>query len=125
VTASPTPRAARKKAGPLLDAPVLSRRGSRLYVAARPLRGGILEVTARKGSSRLGGCLVRASAGRSITCQIRLAPDVAVKGVRVSVSLRVGGAVVARRTASYARVLATYRGTALQCWLGAKPPRAT
>jgi hypothetical protein len=41
-----------------------------------------------------------------------------VRGVRVVARLLVRGAVVATRQARYVRVLAVYRGAALQCWLG-------
>jgi hypothetical protein len=85
----------------------------------------VLQIRTFRKHSLLGGCLTRTPAGRSLTCRVALQPGAAVRGVRVVVRLFVGKSLVASRTATYSRLLATFRGAALQCWLGpgaATPP---
>jgi hypothetical protein len=84
----------------------------------------VLEVKAFRKQALLGGCLSRTPAGRALTCRLALRPGADVRGVRVVLRLRIGGAIVATRSATYTRALAAFRGSALQCWLGpgaAKP----
>lgn len=108
---------------PVLAAPSLARRGNLLVIGALSRRAGTVEVTAWKGSSRLGRCLARTPASRSLTCQVRLRGGLQVTGLRVAVRLIVDGKAVALRRATFSRqvaghrTLAIYRGTGLECWL--------
>ena len=92
-------------------------------IGALSRKAGTVEVTAWKGSSRLGRCVARTPASRSLTCQIRLHGGLQVTGLRVTVRLLVGGKPVALRRATFSRqiaghrTLAVYRGTGLECWL--------
>jgi Lysyl oxidase/Bacterial Ig domain len=106
----------------LLGAPVLTRRGNLLVIGERPGRAGTLEVSAWKGSSRLGRCTVRTPAGRPLTCQLRIHRGLTVTGIRVVAKLFVGGKPMATRQATFSRQLAVYRSTGLECWLST-PPR--
>ena len=101
----------------LLAAPVLTRRGNLLVIGERPGRAGTLEVSAWKGSSRLGRCTVRTPAGRALTCQLRIHRGLSVTGIKVVAKLFVGGKPVATRHATFSRQLAVYRSTGLECWL--------
>jgi hypothetical protein len=119
-----TPVAPRAGARNSLARPLLARKGRSLLIATATSRAGILDVRAYRKGDALGGCRTRTPAGRSLTCRLALRPGSAVRGVRVVLRLYARGAVVARRTATYSRVLATFRGASLQCWLGpgaAKP----
>jgi hypothetical protein len=110
-----------------LALPLLARKGRSLLVSTTSGRAGLLEVKAFRKQALLGGCLSRTPAGRALTCRLALRPGTDVRGVRVVLKLRVGGAVVAMRSATYSRALAVFRGSALQCWLGpgaAKPTAA-
>lgn len=86
-------------------------------------RAGTVEVTAWKGSSRLGRCVSRTPASRSLTCQIRLHDGLQVTGLRIAVRLLVNGKPVALRRATFSRQiaggrkLAIYQGAGLECWL--------
>lgn len=117
------------RALPILQAPSLARRGNVLVIGALSRRAGTIEVSAWKGTSRLGRCVTPTPAGRSLTCQLRLRAGTRVAGVRVSVRLLVGGKAVALRRATFSRQIAghrslsIYRGTGLQCWLSAPPTR--
>jgi hypothetical protein len=101
----------------LLAAPVLTRRGNLLVIGELPGRAGTLEVSAWKGSSRLGRCTVRTAAGRPLTCRLRIHRGLSVTGIRVVAKLFVRGKHVATRQATFSRQLAVYRGTGLECWL--------
>jgi len=108
---------------PLLDAPTLARRGQLLVIGALSHKAGRLEVSAWQGASRLGTCRTLTPAFRPLTCQIHLHKATAIRGIRVTVRLVVGGKTVALRQATYSRLLtsgrslALYRGTGLECWL--------
>jgi hypothetical protein len=112
-----------KRKLPILATPLLARRGNLLVIGALSRRAGTVEVTAWKGSSRLGRCVILASASRSLTCQVRLGGGLQVTGLRVTVRLLVGGKAVALRRATFTRqiagprTLAIYRGAGLECWL--------
>jgi len=129
-TAAPLlpPTVAPRKLLPILGAPALARRGNVLVIGALSRKAGTVEVSAWKGASRLGRCVARTPASRSLTCQIRFRPSLRIAGVRVTVRLLVGGKAVALRRATFSRQiaghrnLALYRGTGLQCWLS-DPPR--
>ena len=98
-----------------------------LVIGASSRLGGTVEVSAWKGSSRLGRCLALTPASRSLTCRIRLHVGSQIGGIRVTVRLLVKGKAVAMRRATFTRQiaahrgLALYRGTGLECWLS-KPP---
>ncbi len=113
----------RRKPLPLLAAPTLARRGNVLVIGASSRLGGTVEVSAWKGSSRIGRCLARTPASRSLTCQIRLRAGSQISGIRVTVRLLVNGKAIAMRRATFSRQIAShrglaiYRGTGLECWL--------
>jgi outer membrane biosynthesis protein TonB len=117
----PRPIAKRKLA--VLARPSLARRGSLLVIGTTSRKAGTVEVTAWKGSSRLGRCLARTPAARSLTCQIRVRSSLQVAGIRIAVRLLVKGKPVALRRATFTRqiagprTLALYRGSGLECWL--------
>jgi len=108
---------------PLLAAPALARRGNVLVIGSSSGKAGTVEISAWKGSSRIGRCLTRTPASRSLTCQIRLRAGSKISGIQVTVRLLVGGKVIALRRATFSRQIAShrnlaiYRGTGLQCWL--------
>jgi hypothetical protein len=108
---------------PLLAAPTLARRGNVLLIGTVSGKAGTVEISAWKGSSRIGRCRTSTPASRSLTCQIRMNPRAQVRGVRVSVRLLVGGKAIALRRATFSRQvasrrgLAVYQGNGLQCWL--------
>ncbi len=97
-------------------------------IGALSRKAGTVEVSAWKGASRIGRCVARTPASRSLTCQIHFGSGLKVSGIRVTVRLLVGGKAVALRRATFSRqiaghrTLALYRGTGLQCWLS-EPPR--
>jgi hypothetical protein len=97
-------------------------------IGALSRKAGTVEVSAWKGASRLGRCVARTPASRSLTCQIRLRAGFKVTGIRIAVRLLVGGKPVALRQATFSRqlagnrTLAIYGGAGLQCWLS-EPPR--
>ena len=99
-----------------------------LVIGALGHKAGTLEVSAWRGSSRLGGCRALTPASRPMTCQIRLRKGSTVPGIRIAVRLLVGGKAIALRHATYSRQLAAgrhlalYHGTGLECWLS-DPPR--
>lgn len=107
----------------MLAAPTLARRGNVLVIGASSRKAGTVEISAWKGSSRVGRCLARTPAARSLTCQIRLRAGSQITGIRVTVRLLVNGKAIAVRRANFSRQiashrnLAAYRGTGLQCWL--------
>jgi hypothetical protein len=107
----------------ILAIPSLARRGSVLVIGALSRRAGTVQVSAWKGTSRVGRCTVKTPASRSLTCQIRLHPSLQVAGVRITVRLLVRGKAVAMRRATFARqvkgqrTLAIYSGAGLQWWL--------
>lgn len=109
VTVSVTP--------PLLGGLVLARRGRVLVIGARSGKAGTIDMSAWKGRSRLGRCITRTPAARSLTCQIRLRPGIEVAGIRVVARLLVGGRAVAYRRATFSRQLALSHRSGLQCWL--------
>ncbi len=92
-------------------------------IGASSGKAGTVEISAWKGSSRIGRCLTRTPASRSLTCQIRMRAGSQVSGIRVTVRLLVNGKAIALRRATFSRQiashrnLAVYRGTGLQCWL--------
>jgi hypothetical protein len=112
----------------LLDAPSLARRGNLIFIGALSRKAGTLEVSAWRGSSRIGRCIALTPASRPLTCRIRMHAGSPISGVRVTVRLLVGGKAVALRRATFSRQIAShrnlaiYRGTGLQCWLS-DPPR--
>ena len=106
---------------PLLGGLVLARQGRVLVIGARSGKAGTIHVSAWKGQSRLGRCITRTPAARSLTCQIRLRPGIKVAGVRVVAQLLVDGRAVAYRRATFSRQLAFSRRSGLQCWLPAAP----
>lgn len=122
------PVVASKKLLPLLAAPALARQGNVLVIGASSRLGGTVEVSAWKGSSRLGRCLALTPASRSLTCRIRLHAGSQIGGIRVTVRLLVKGKPIAMRRATFTRQiaahrgLALYRGTGLECWLSKPAP---
>ncbi len=82
-----------------LTVPALSARGRLLLVALKSARAGTLRFTVLRGSKALGRCMVRTPVGRSVTCSVKLARGLALQGIRVQIGLRVGGKLVASRTA--------------------------
>ncbi len=108
---------------PVLEAPTLAQRGNVLVIGTLSRKAGTIDVSAWKGSSRVGHCSTRTPATRSFTCQIRLHSGLKVGGIRISVRLFVNGKAIALRRATFSRQiagprnLAIYRGTGLQCWL--------
>ena len=107
----------------MLAAPTLARRRNVLVIGALSRKAGMVDISAWKGSSRIGHCLARTPASRSLTCQIRLRVGTQIRGIRVAVRLLVDGKAIALRRATFSRQiashrsLATYRGTGLQSWL--------
>jgi Lysyl oxidase len=86
-----------------LAVPRLARHGSQLLVRVRSARAGRMRITALRRARRLGGCRVRAPAGRAVLCRVRLRGRLAhshcARGLRAVVALRVRGRVVAVRRA--------------------------
>jgi hypothetical protein len=82
----------------LLSRPRVVRRGRLLLVGVTAARAGRISVVARRGRRRIGSCSVRAPAGRRVVCRIRLRSR-RPRGVRVTVTLRARGRVVAVRRA--------------------------
>ena len=94
-----------------LSRPIVGRHGDQLLVRVSSARAGRLGITARKGGRRLGGCRVRASAGRVVLCRISLAKAaraalycpvprtsrLGMRKVRITVTLRVHRRLVAVR----------------------------
>lgn len=87
----------------------LSARGRLVLVGLRTARAGTVEVTVLRGGIRLGGCVVRTPAGRSLTCSVRLRQGIALRGLGVRVGLHANGKLVALRTARVARLTAGRR----------------
>jgi hypothetical protein len=107
----------------VLENPTLARRGNVLVIGALSRKAGTVDVSAWKGSSRVGHCVTRTPAMRSLVCQMRLRGGLKISGIRVSVRLLVNGKAIALRRATFSRQIAShrslaiYRGTGLECWL--------
>jgi hypothetical protein len=92
-----------------LARPLLSARGTHVLVGLRSARAGTLKITVLRGSRRLGGCVLRTSALRSVTCAVKLARGAPLRGIGVRVGLHVSGKLVAMRTARVSGVSAISR----------------